>query len=140
MEFYTTVDDDLYEELCELVEQKVVYFELWEDSLADELEKGDKSTDVTVENSFDIDLYLDGGVYFELYGTLLFTSLDAEPLEGQDATRKMLAELVRKGLTLSEVALNEDDGLVLVLAAQGKVKLYCSIGGWLLDEWDELPE
>lgn len=140
MEFYTTVDDELYEELCELVGEKVVFFELWEDSLADELEKVDKSDQAADESSFDIDLYLDGGVYFELYGTLLFTGLDAEPLQGQDETRKFLAELVRKGLTLNEVAANEEDGLVLVLAGKGKTKLYCNIGGWLLDEWDELPE
>ena len=62
MEFYTTVDDELYEELGELVGQKVVYFELWEDSLADELEADGESSEVSEEDtSFDLDLYLDDG-------------------------------------------------------------------------------
>lgn len=140
MEFFTTVDDELYDELCELVDEKVVHFELWEDSLADELATADGEFQTAIENSFDIDLYLDGGIYFQLYSAALFPRLDGEPLQGEEDVRKELAELIRKELVLSEIAVDEDEGLVLVFAQGKKAVLYCSVGGWLLEEWDELPE
>ena len=141
MEFYTTVDDELYEELGELVGQKVVYFELWEDSLADELEADGESSEVSEEDtSFDLDLYLDDGIYFQLYSAAFFPNLESEPWQGQENVHKALRELMKNELVLSEVAVDEDDGLVLVFSQKNKPVLYCSVGGWLLEEWDELPE
>ena len=115
MEFYTTVDDELYEELGELVGQKVVYFELWEDSLADELEADGESSEVSEEDtSFDLDLYLDDGIYFQLYSAAFFPNLESEPWQAQENVHKALRELMKNELVLSEVAVDEDDGLVLV--------------------------
>lgn len=140
MEFYTTVDDETFDELSELVEQKIVFFELWEDSLAEELESENGAQTDEVETSFDLDLYLEDGIYFQLYSVAFFPSLDAEPWSGEESVRKQLGQLLRQEVKLGEVAVDEEDGLVLVLSKKGQSVLYCSVGGWLLEEWDELPE
>jgi hypothetical protein len=41
---------------------------------------------------------------------------------------------------LEEIAVDEDDGLVLVIAARHRPELYLQVGAWLLDEWEELPD
>ncbi len=137
MEFYTTVDDELFAELSELIGQKVVFFEVWEDSLADDLEK---ATPTDAPNTFDIDLYLADGIYFELYSTACFLDLEADPWIGQETVRQRLGEMMRVGLELHDVAVDQEDGLILILAKAGKPALYLSIAGWLVEEWDELPE
>lgn len=139
MEFYTTVDDEMFDELSELVEQKVVFFELWEDSLADELDE-QSSPAPEEETTFDLDLYLEDGIYFQLYSTTFFPTLDSEPWSGEEFVRKQLGQLLRQKIELGEVAVDEEDGLILVLSKNGQPALYCSVAGWLLEEWDELPE
>jgi hypothetical protein len=138
LNLYTTVNDELYDELGELTEQKIVHFELWEDSLADAL--GDKADTAPPDTLFDLDLYLEDGVYFELYGTQLFTDPDDEPWQGLDGVQRQLSALVKRGLWLIEVAVNPEDGLVLVLGQGETAHLYLEIGGWLIEEWDELPD
>jgi hypothetical protein len=142
LSLYTTVDDELYDELSELSGQKVVYVEMWEDSLADALDQGETPATApsATSNHFDLDLYLEDGVYFELYGAQCYADLDAEPWRGLDIAQKRLVGLVKRGLWLEEVAVNEDDGLVLVLSHKGEAQLYIDVGGWLIDEWDELPD
>ena len=138
MEFYTTVDDEMFDELSELVEQKVVFFELWEDSLADAL--AEQTVDPTRQSTFDLDLYLEDGVYFEMYGVACFDDPDAEAWRGQEHAGARLATLVAAHAQLGDVAVDDDDGLVLVLATPDGRSTYLVVGAWLLAEWDELPD
>jgi len=41
---------------------------------------------------------------------------------------------------LLEVAVDEEDGLVLVLGRGDQPDIYLQVGAWLLDEWEELPD
>jgi hypothetical protein len=137
MSLYTTIDDELYDEVSELVGEKIAYVEVWEDSLTAALEN--EATPATTDH-FDLDLYLEDGVYFELYGVQCFSSLEGDPWSEVETVQQRLIGLVKAGLWLEEVAVNEDDGLVLVLGRNGRPQLYLDIGGWLIDDWDELPE
>ena len=147
-QLYTQVDDEQYEELSELNGQPVVFVAVWEEGLAEamtpperEAEESDASaSDAKDETAADIDLYLRDGVYFELYGTLCYTDLDAAPLSGLDRIEGQLQAMVKQGLVLEEIAVDEEEGLVLVLAQKHKPVLYLQVGAWLLDEWEELPE
>ena len=135
---YTTVDDELYEELSELVGQKIVYVGFWDDSLADALDKTE--ADPVTQSAFDLDIYLEDGIYFELYSTFFYPSLDSEAFQGRDAVSKQMADLGKQGMWLEEIAVDENDELVLVVGDQAKTRLYLAVAGWLLEEWDELPE
>jgi hypothetical protein len=134
----TVVDDETYDDLMTLVEQRVVHVALWEDSLVDGL--AGKPTDATAQDTFDIDLYLEDGVYFELYGVTCFDDPDAEAWQGLATTGTRLATLAKTGARLNDIAVDEDDGLILVLATPGGKIAYLAVGAWLLAEWDELPE
>jgi hypothetical protein len=58
---------------------------------------------------------------------------DAETLEDR------LFQVQREGLILGDVAVDEEEGLVLVLHSGGKPVLFLAVGGWVLEDWDELP-
>jgi hypothetical protein len=137
-DLYTVVDDELYEELAQLVGQKIVRVELWEDGLADAL--SDENTAASAQSSFDLDLYLEDGVYFELYGVHCFASLESEPLQDLEQVERRLVEGVKQGVWLTDVAVDEDEALVLVLGRDQHPQVYLAVGGWLIDEWDDLPE
>jgi hypothetical protein len=51
-----------------------------------------------------------------------------------------LSSLVKSGVWLEEVAVDDENSLILVLAQQKKPRLYLLIGAWTVGEWDELPE
>lgn len=148
--FQTRVDDEHYAELQNLVGQKIVLATVWEDSLADALEareKGARRTASTESDgpTCDIDLYLEDGVYFELYSVALFPSLDDEPLPNREEIELALHELLRDNApqghaVLGDVAVDDDDALVLVLQRGPHPALYLGVGAWVLEEWDELPE
>lgn len=137
----TSVDDELYDELNELVGQRVAHVVLWEESLADALagEVAETEIDPERQTTFDLDLYLDEGVYFELYGVSAFVDLDAPPITGADSMARLLLTAVDRGVWLEEIAVDEEDNLVLILGRQGVPTLYLTVGGWLLEEWEELP-
>lgn len=135
--FYTVVDDDLYAELAELVEERVVHVEIWEDSLAYDLDNVE--VDPETQNLFDMDLYLEEGVYFELYGVSAFTDLTEEPLTGLDTMARVISSLVNQGVWLDEIAVDEENQLILVLSQRHEPRLYLAVGGWMVEEWDELP-
>jgi hypothetical protein len=130
MPLYTTVDDELYDELAALAGQKIVYVEVWEDSLSSalEVEAEDQADQVT----FDMDIYLADGAYFELYSTACYASLDDDPWLGLETVQK-------HGVYLDEIAVDEEDQLVLVLRYGDDEHLYLPVAAWLLAEWDELP-
>ncbi len=135
---YTTVDDDLYDEISELVGQRIVYVGFWDDSLADAMEQTESNP--VEQNAFDLDLYLEDGVYFELYGTFFYPDLNSEPLVGLEPVSQRIGDLGQSGMWLEEIAVDESDALILVLGDQGTTKIYLAVEGWLLEEWDELPE
>lgn len=137
MPLYTSVDDDLYEELSQLAGQKIVHVEVWEDSLSTELEG--ETAELGAQASFDIDLYLADGAYFELYSATCYDSPDADPWQGSEAVSERLSAAARQGAVLQEIAVDEEDQLVLVLAYAGGKQLYLPVAAWLLEEWDELP-
>ncbi len=135
---HTTVDDEMYQELSELTGQRIVYVGFWDDSLADAVEQSE--TDPATQNEFDLDIYLEDGVYFELYGTYCYPDPNSEPMVGLEPVSEYVGELGQRGMWLEEVAVDENDALILVLGDQGTTKLYMAVEGWLLEEWDELPE
>jgi hypothetical protein len=139
--FYTTVDDELYDELALLAGQRIAHLAVWEDSMVDALagQAGGRGQEEPTPATFDMDLYLQDGVYFELYSVAAYPEPDAEPLTDRDALEERLHALVAAGGTLGEVAVDPDDALVLVLAQGSAPVLYLAVGGWVLEEWDELP-
>lgn len=135
---FTRLTDELYEQLEEeVLGQKVAGLALWEESLADDEEDLPESDERQV---FDLDLYLENNLFFELYGVLLFTDQDTEPLQGLDHIGTIVAELTDKGIWLDEIAATDEDELVLILSQNHEPRLYLSVGGWTLEEWDTLPD
>jgi len=136
-DFFTTVDDDMFDDLAELAGQKVVHIELWEEALHDTLagEESDPATQLAV----DMDLYLDGGVYFELYGVSCYPTPEEDPLVGHTNIQQTLTRLVKQTIWLDEIAVDEEDALVCILSQQHKPRLYLMVEGWSFAEWDELP-
>jgi hypothetical protein len=136
------IDDEQYAELSELAGQALVHVSVWEESLADALNQGHAGAPTQAEDDLaaDLDLYLRDGVYFELYGTLCYTDPEQAPLNNLNEIESRLRNLIKRGGELLEVAVDEDDGLVLVLGSEGQPSFYLQVGAWLLDEWEELPD
>lgn len=145
-QFFTAVSNEQYDELSQLEGMRVVYASVWEDSLVEALETGAMETEQpdTVQDedvqAADLDLYLDEGIYFECYGVVCYPSLDADPLAPLGEIERTLAREVKRGLWLEEIAVDEDDSLVLVLTRNHRPLLYLQVGAWLLEEWEELPD
>lgn len=137
--FYSSVDDELYEELSQLVGEEVAHIGIWEDSLGDSLPGEEAGRGGAPTGAFDIDLYLADGVYFELYGVMVYDDPDADPYQESEVLESRVRRLLANGCTLGEVAVDEEDALVLVLNQGKKPALYLAVGGWVLEEWDELP-
>jgi len=156
VEIYTQLSDALYDELNQLCGQEIAHIQLWEDSLADSLEEEDiESNDVDEEEIyeegaeddidseqrmlFDLDIYLKDGVYFELLATICYPSLESEPLQGYEKINKLVQRYVKSGIRLAEVAVGEEDELIMVLGHPQQAMLYLAVGGWLINSWEELP-
>jgi len=148
-QLYTHVDDEQFNDLSELNGQTVVHVGVWEEGLAESIASTNSNNAPSIDKSADemeggiaadIDLYLRDGVYFELYGTLCYTDLDAPPLANLAQIEQHLQQLLEAGLKLEEIAVDEEDGLVIILSQAKKPVIYLQVGAWLLDEWEELPE
>jgi len=143
--FYSSVDDELYEELQQLIGQKIVYAAVWDDSLADALTERSEHKGAAPAQAeeyspaCDIDLYLEDGVYFELYSVTSFKTLDGDPLPDCTRVEESIRSLLKENASLGDVAVDENDALVLVLNRGPNPALYLAVGGWVLEEWDELP-
>ncbi|MBE2239481.1 MAG: hypothetical protein IAE81_16955 [Caldilineaceae bacterium] len=134
----TSVDDETYDELAALIGERIVHVALWEDSLADAL--AERTGETEPQTTFDLDLYLEDGVYFEMYGVACFDDPGDDAWQGLEQAGAKLTALVTGRAQLGDVAVDEDDGLVLVVtAAQGRT-VYLAVSAWLLAEWDELPD
>ncbi len=138
LELFTRVDDELYDELLALRGQRVVQVALWEDSLADDLAAERQLLDH--DAFFDLDLYLDEGVFFELYGASGYPSPQDDPISEAEELNRTLVSLVNQNATLVDIAVDEDENLVLVLGRGKTPRLYLVAGGWLPNEWEELPD
>jgi hypothetical protein len=134
---YTTVDDELYDELSQLVGQRVVLVQVWDDSLSSALEQ--EEVEPQEQGSFDIDLYLADGAYFELYSVACYDSLEGDPWIGLEEVTQRLEAAAKQMGVLEEVAVDEEDQLVLVLRYGTGERVYLPVAAWLLEEWDELP-
>ena len=97
--FNATVDDELFDELVELVGQQIVHLAVWEDSMADAL---DLANGEPQPPSFDMDVYLEGGVYFELYGVSVYPDPASEPWADRAEVERRLSALVRSSGTLAK--------------------------------------
>ena len=150
MEIMTDVSDEAYDELTNLTGQKVVSYTFWDESLADAL-AGEEATarqrsslvqdGANVDSSYaDIDLYLQDGVYFELYSAQFYPDIHSDPLLTQEAIEARLSTLIEAGVWLDEIAVDEENQLILILSQQHLPRLYILIGGWRVDGWEELPE
>lgn len=134
----TTVDDEMFEELSALAGQQIVHVDIWEDSLGSAIEE--EAVDPVRQTSFDVDLYLADGAYFELYSVECYDDPDGDPWMGLDRVSKRLAGLSKRGAVLEEVAVDEEEQLVLVLQYTPDQHVYLPVAAWLLAEWDELPD
>ncbi|HHY55290.1 MAG TPA: hypothetical protein GYA08_07620 [Chloroflexi bacterium] len=134
----TSVDDETYDELATLIGQRIVHVALWDDSLADALAA--QTVDPAAQTTFDLDLYLEDGVYFEMYGVACFDDPDASAWRGLEQTGARLRAFVGAHAYLGDVAVDDDDGLVLVITTPAGRNSYLVVGAWLLAEWDELPD
>jgi hypothetical protein len=136
--FHQFVTDELYNELLETVEgQKVVGLALWEESLAD---AEDEEVDPDARELFDFDLYLENQLYLEIYASYIFKDPNSDALRGLDQIGKMFSELIEEGLWLDEIAVTEDNELVLILSRSHQPLLYLNVGGWAIEEWETLPD
>ena len=129
------VDDEALDELSALSGERIAGVAVWEDSITQALDQSELT-----DSAVDLDVYLDGGVFFELYGVLCYPDVNSEPLAGTDAIDEHIASLVSSGIVLEEIAVDTEDSLVLVLGRSGRPLLYLNVGAWTLDEWEELPD
>lgn len=136
-DLFTVVSDELFEDLSDLAGQRIAHVAIWEESLADALERAEVDPDE--QRTFDLDIYLTDGVYFELYGVTCYQDPAADPMQGWDDTGRHLLSLVNQGVWLDEIAVDEEEQLVLILAQRRQPVFYLVVGGWLVEEWDELP-
>lgn len=88
----------------------------------------------------DIDLYLSDGVYFELYSTVCFPHLDSNPITQAESIDAALSHEIQAGVWLDEIAVDDENQLVLVLSRNHQPVLYLMVAGWTVDGWEELPE
>ena len=130
-----TVDDETFDELADLAGERIAGIGVWEDSITQALGEGEMT-----DSAVDVDVYLDCGVFFELYGVLCYPDLDSEPLAGTTTIDAHLAALVSQGIMLIDIAVDDEDSLVLILGADTRPILYLNAGAWTLNEWEELPD
>ena len=136
-ELVTEVDDELYRNLLNLTGQQIVHAVVWEDSMLDAFD--DPTASPETRSVFDIDIYLADGVFFELYGTLCYQQVDGEPLHGLDDVTLALATMLKMGLWLDDVAVDDSDSLALIVSSHQR-SLILAVCGWSLAEWSDLPE
>ena len=133
----TELTQEAFEELAALEGAVVIGVSFWESSLADDLEEPpDEESRMLV----DLDLYLEDNTLLELYGCLLYSSLEGLPLAGAQTQEDALIKLVDSESELAEVAESEEGELVLIFASGAQPSLILVVGAWMVSEWEELPE
>ncbi|MBX3000236.1 MAG: hypothetical protein KF893_17060 [Caldilineaceae bacterium] len=137
-DFHQFVTDELYAELVERIEgHKVVGLALWEESLADD---EDENIDPRARELFDFDLYLENHLYLEIYAAYIFQDPSGDALHGLDPIGTMFSTLIEEGVWLDEIAVTEENELVLILSRNRQPLIYLNVGGWAIEEWETLPD
>lgn len=134
---YSRVDDEQFVELSGLCAQRIVHATVWDETLLVGLDRS--AAETWTQDTFDVDLYLGDGVYFELFGVCCFPAPDAEPWLGYEVVSERLRRLIVGGAWLDEVAIDEEENLILILARRRQPVLYLAVSAWCLHEWEELP-
>ena len=135
VDYNLSVDDQTLDELRTLEGQSISKIALWDETIIDALE--DSALGAT---AVDMDVYLEHGVLFELYGVLCYPDLDDEPIANVAELSQLLTGLQGKESLLDGVAVDTEDDLVLVVLDAEDQPLYLNAGAWMLEEWEELPD
>jgi len=134
-ELQTVLDDAAQEEMEELLGCPVLGIEMWEESSADDDEDEPIPSDERV--LFDCDLYLDGGMALELYGTLAYPDPEGEPVQGMDNIFDVVGRLADDNLELLDYdQADEQGGLAMAFGKGDQVELVLAASGWLISEWE----
>ena len=130
--------DELWQEIVELEGISIASLVVWDSSLVDD----SLDDPVTDENRIyvDFELYLDDHMMLELYGAAVLEDEASDALVGFDNIGRTLSRLAEKGALIQEVAVDQEDRLVLVLENQKGQRLLTPVTAWLLTAWDILPE
>lgn len=130
--------EEAYEALAALEGYPIMGVAFWDSSLVDDLE--DELVDDQDRDVIDLDLYLADNVLLELYGAALYRLPEPTLVVGVVALEKVLVELIDRDGALVEVAESEDGTPALVFGFDDGPFLAVVVGGWLISQWDELPE
>ena len=134
VDYHLSIDDQTLEELRTLEGQSIKKIALWDETIVYAL-----GHDALSAAAVDIDVYLEDGVLFELYGVLCYTDLDDEPIADAAELSLKLSGFQGEESFLDEVAMDTEDDLVLVALDAEDQPLYLNAGAWMLEEWEELP-
>lgn len=130
--------DDLWEDMAVLEGVSIASLVVWDSSLVD-----DSLEDPMTDESrvyVDFELYLANHTLLELYGAAVLNDEDSDAFVGLEAIGAALGRLAEAGAVLQEIAADQDDGLVLTLAAGEENVLLVPVTAWLETVWDTLPE
>ncbi len=139
----TDLDDNALAWLDTLVGKRVVSLALWVDpiveAIAAQLEEdlGDLG-----EGVVDVELYFEDNLVLELYSVLVYPDETAPPLTDKNRIARLLERYVERGIHLAEVAEEEETGAPIFIFEQPDTRetFLLVADGWIVDEWDQLPE
>lgn len=132
------LSDELWEDMAVFEGVAVASIVVWDSSLVDD----SLDEPVTDESRVyvDFELYLANQTLLELYGAAVLTDEDSDALVGLDVIGEALSRLAEVGAVVQEVAADQDDCLVLTLAADEENVVLVPVTAWLETTWDTLPE
>ncbi len=130
--------DELWEELSELEGLAIASLVVWDSSLVDD----SLDDPVTDENRIyvDFELYLEDRQLLEVYGAAVLKDETSDAMVGFDTIGRMLGRLAEHGALIKEIAVDQDEGLILILQDHKNRRLLTPVTAWLLTTWDTLPE
>lgn len=130
--------DEIWEDMVALEGAPISAIVVWDRSLADET----TPEPVTSENRIlvDIDLYLANQTKLELYGAAVSADEESDPTVGLNAIGELLEQHTQNGAYIDEIAADEEETLVLILANEQKRSLLIAVSAWLEDVWETLPD
>ncbi|RME86046.1 MAG: hypothetical protein D6775_01110 [Caldilineae bacterium] len=130
--------DELWEDMAALEGVPIASLVIWDSSLVDD----NLDQPVTDEERVyvDFELYLSNQTLLELYGAAVLPDEDSDAMVGLDNIGESLSRLAREGAVIKEIACDQHDRLVLVLAGPSGQTLLVPVTAWLESTWDTLPE
>ncbi len=130
--------DELWEDMVTLEGAPITAITVWDRSLVDE----SLPEPVTDQNRVfvDIDIFLANQTKLELYGAWVSQNQEGEPIVGLDDIGETLALHTQNGAIIDEIASDEEEMLILIIANEAKSSLLLAATAWLEDVWEALPE